>query len=79
MAKRRFGKVSWIAITRDLVRINLDQLERCTEEVQETLVTRLREFERHVDARAKSLEAEAREEWPSRARSTSPRPMPSGW
>ncbi len=63
MAKRRFGKVSWVAVTRDLVRLNLDQLERCVEDVQETLVTRLREFERDIDASARSMQEEAREDW----------------
>lgn len=63
MKSRRFGKLSWVAVTKTLVKINLDHLERCAEDAQKGLGTRLQEFERDIDVRAQRMEEEVREEW----------------
>lgn len=50
-------------MTRDMVRIELDQLERCVAEIHETLAGQVTEFQRYVDERAGSMDADTRDEW----------------
>jgi hypothetical protein len=57
------GFATWIGMTRTMVRIELDQLERCVAEMHEALAGQATDFQRYVDARAASMDPDARDEW----------------
>lgn len=60
---RRVGTASWVAMTRTMLRIELDQLDRCLEEVHDTLAGRLAEFQQSIEEHAAKLSPDSREDW----------------